>query len=130
MQNIHAGVPQGSVRGPILFLIYINDIGSNLISKASLFADGTSLSKHITYPIISNSEIQDDLNTIQSWATKWQVTFNPLKSEALMIALRPNRYNHDFTFQNRFINNVDSHKHLLLSWNNDFSWKSHISTVI
>ena len=129
-QNIQAGVPQGSVLGPILFLIYINDIGSNLLSKASLFADDTSLSKHITDPIISNSEIQDDLNTIQSWATKWQVTFNPLKSEALMIALRPNRYIHDFTFQNHSINNVDTHKHLGLIWNNDVSWKSHLSTVI
>ena len=105
-------MPQGSVLGSILFLIYINDIGSNLSFKASLFADETSLSKHITDPIISNSEIQDDLNTIQAWATKWQVTFNPLKSEALLMALRPNRDMHNFTFQNHSINNVDTHKHL------------------
>ena len=50
-----------------------------------IYADDTSLSNHITDPIISNSEIQDDLNTIQAWATKCQITFNPLKSEALMM---------------------------------------------
>ena len=45
-QLIKAGVPQGSVVEPILFLIYINDIGHNLTAKPSLFADDTSLSKH------------------------------------------------------------------------------------
>ena len=119
-----------SVLVSILFLIYINDIGSNLSSKASLFADDTSLSKHITDPSISNSEIQDDPNTIQSWATKWQVTFNPLKWEAFMMALRPNRDIHDFTFQNHSIDYVDTHKHLGLIWNSDAAWKSHLTILI
>ena len=130
-QTIKAGVPQGSVLGPILFLIYINDIGINLSSKASLFADDTSLSKHIVDDHTSNNEIQADLNTIQTWANKWQVIFNPLKSESMLVSLRSNnetgRY---FTFQNHAINKVDTNKHLGLIWNNDASWKSRMSTVI
>ena len=78
-----------------------------------------------------NLDIQNDLNTIQTWANKWQVTFNPIKSEALLVSLRPNRDNrHDFTFQNHHINNVNEHKHLGLIWNCDISWKSHLSSVI
>ena len=78
-----------------------------------------------------NLDIQNDLNTIQTWANKWQVTFNPIKSEALLVSLQPNRDNrHDFTFQNHLINNVNEHKHLGLIWNCDISWKSHLSSVI
>ena len=41
--NVHAGVPQGSILGPLLFLIYTNNLSENLTSKAKLFADDTSL---------------------------------------------------------------------------------------
>ena len=73
-----------------------------------------------------NLDIQNDLKTIQTLANKWQFTFNPIKSEALLVSLRPNRdIRHDFTFQNHLINNVNVHKHLRLIWNCDISWKSH-----
>ena len=85
------------------------------------------LKKH--YNGLINQSI--NLNTIQTWANKWQVTFNPIKSEALLVSLRPNRDNrHDFTFQNHLIDNVNEHKHLGLIWNCDISWKSHLSSII
>ena len=130
-QTINADVPQGSVFGPLMFLIYINDIGNNLSSTATLFANDTSLSKHIIDDYISNNEIQDDLDTIQAWASKWKVILNPLKSESMLVSLRRNtEWGQNFTFQNHVINNVDIHKHLGLTWNSDASWKSHLSTII
>ena len=109
-----------------MYLIYINDIGNNLSSTATLFAKDTSLSKHIIDDYISNNEIQDDLDTIQAWASKWKVIFNPLKSESMLVSLRRNTERG----QNHVINNVDIHKHLGLTWNSDVSWKNHLSTII
>ena len=85
-QTINAGVPQGSVLGPLMFLIYINDIGNNLSSTATLFADDTPLSKHIIDDNISNNEVQHDLDTNEAWASKWQVIFNPLESESRLVS--------------------------------------------
>ena len=121
-QTMKAGVPQGSVLGPLVLLININDIGNNLSSTATLFADDTSSSKHIIDDNISNYEVQHDLDTIEAWASKWQVIFNPLKSESMLVSLRRNTENgRNFTFQNHVINNVDIHKHLGLTWNSDAS---------
>ena len=94
-QTIKAGVLQGSVLRSVLFLIYIyiNDIGINFSSKASLFANDTSLSKHIIDEHTSNDEVQVDIYTIQTWANKWQVIFNPLKSESMLVSLRSNNGN-------------------------------------
>ena len=121
--NVTAGVPQGSVLGPLLFLIYINDITTNLSCKTTLYADDTSISKHVTDPITSNNELQHDLTTIETWADKWKIKFNPVKSEALLITRGLNRADSMFIFQNHIVNNVNEHTHLGLTWNKDGTWK-------
>ena len=64
-KNIHAGVPQGSIFGPLLFLIDINDLAENLSSNPKLFADGTSLFSVVRDLDTSANEINDDLKTIK-----------------------------------------------------------------
>ena len=105
---INAGIPQRSVLCPLL--IYINDISIHLSSRASLFADDTSLSKHISDHDTDNGELQSDLKIIKNWAKQWKVKFNPLKSDA------PRRLNRRddtiFVFQDHTINNAKEHRHL------------------
>ena len=73
--SVKSGVPQGTVLGPLMFLIYINDIGENVLSRLKLFADDCILYKAIS-SVEDCNELQNDLNTIYQWSQKWQMNFN------------------------------------------------------
>ena len=85
-QFIRAGVPQGSILGPLLFLLYINDIVADIQSCVRLFADDTSLYIIVDNPMSAAEMINTDLETIHRWAEKWLVNFNPSKSESLLVS--------------------------------------------
>ena len=75
--GVQSGVPQGSVRGPLLFLIYINDLESNIKSNVKLFADDTMLFSIVKSPDISANCLNHDLEVIHQWAHQWKLEFNP-----------------------------------------------------
>ena len=68
----HAGVPQGSVLGPLLFLIYINDLTENISSNMRLFADDSSLFIKVRDVAATQTQLMDDLDTITNWARQWK----------------------------------------------------------
>ena len=74
---ILAGVPQGSILGPLLFLIYINDLPNKLKSNAKLFADDTSLFTIVKDENKSANVLNNDLSLISEWAFNWKMLFNP-----------------------------------------------------
>ena len=74
--NDLAGVPQGSILGPLFFLIYINDLSDNLSSNPKLFADDTSLFSVVHDKNISAKELNNDLWKIGNWAYQWKMSFN------------------------------------------------------
>ena len=82
-----SGVPQGTVLGPLLFLIYINDIEQNLTSKIRLFADDSAIYRNINSPNDAKS-LQNDIFRLQEWAAKWQIKFNIKKCKILRITRR------------------------------------------
>ena len=75
--SIESGAPQGSVLGPLLFLIYINDFKRNIKSNVIFFADDTMLFSIVKNPVISASELNHDLKIISQWAHQWKMEFNP-----------------------------------------------------
>ena len=75
--SIEAGVPQGSILGPLLFLIYINDLSDNLSTTAKLFADDTSLFSIVQNVNTSAGHLNNDLSKINNWAFQWKMSFNP-----------------------------------------------------
>ena len=75
--SVEAGVPQGSVLGPLLFLIYINDLEINIKSKIKFFADDTMLFSIVKNPLNTAVELNHDLDLISKWAFQWKMSFNP-----------------------------------------------------
>ena len=74
---ILAGVPQSSILGPLLFLVYINDLPDELKSNVKLFADDTSLFSIVKDLNESVSILNNDLLLISKWAYSWKMLFNP-----------------------------------------------------
>ena len=84
--KVRSGVPQGSVLGPTLFLIYINELPNLVQSSCKLFADDTKLFKSIS----TNDDcktLQADLDTLSDWSSKWLLKFN---TEKCKIELKEN----------------------------------------
>ena len=75
--NIEAGVPQGSILGPLLFLIYINDLPDNQSTNVKLFADDTSLFSVVHDITTSSCDLNYDLIRVKEWAFQWKMSFNP-----------------------------------------------------
>ena len=132
--NVKAGVPQGSILGPLLFLIYINDISNNLESDVKLFADDTSLFSTVFDPNISATTLNNDLAKINLWAYQWKMSFNPTVSKQaheVIFSRKRNKVIHpNLTFNNINVKRVDSHKHLGLVLDDKLSFKDHLKTTI
>jgi hypothetical protein len=130
MEKIMAGVPQGSVLGPLLFLIYINDITDNIKSCIKIFADDTSLFITIDKnQKEATCQLNDDLENIKNWAYKWLVKFNPTKTKSLYITLKNQVQYPPITFDGHALEQVEHHKHLGVEFNTTLSWKEHIENI-
>ena len=87
-QSINYGVPQGSILGPLLFLLYTNDLENSLNNTPGLFADDTCLRANSSSIFELEQHLNLELNNIASWISANKLTLNPAKSFALIVSLK------------------------------------------
>ena len=127
---IRTGVPQGSILGPLLFLLFINDIVDEIGCNIRLFADDTSLYITVENPDMAAELVNIDLDKIMKWAKKWLVLFNPIKTESFLASRKLVKPIHPPLFmEGSQITEVESHKHLGIFLSNDCTWHKHIEYI-
>ena len=123
-----SGVPQSSVIGPILFLIYINDLPDELSSQVRLFADDTAV-----YMTIGNTEdgkvLQNDLDRLSMWEDRWDMEFNPSKYQVVRVTTSRKLINVTYTLHGQVLEVVTSAKYLGVDISSGPSWNPHIDRI-
>ena len=129
-KNIYAGVPQGSILGPLLFLIYINDLPDGLTSVCKIFADNTSLFSKVIDKNNSNSQLNSDLAKISKWAFQWKMFFNPdPNKQAIEVRLSNKRDKENYPplqFNSTDVQIADSQKDLGLILDSELNFNEDI----
>ena len=132
---INSGVPQGSILGPILFLIFINDLPDNILSQLAIYADDTTIyscfgktNDHFDKVELA-ADLEDDLRTVAEWGEKWLVSFNATKTKLLSI----NRFKDPF-LPPVMMNGVELPENcnfslLGMTFTDDFSWNTYIELI-
>ena len=126
-----AGVSQGSILGPLLFLLYINDIVKHIGCSIQLFPDDTSLYIIVECPNAAARCLNADSQTISQRAEDWLVNFNANKTLSMIISRRTISPPHLPLFMNgTMLQETNSHKHLGLMLSSSCNWSDHMKTFL
>ena len=127
---IISGVPQGSILGSLLFLIYINDLPDKLsLSKLLLFADDTKCFMSISSRADCLS-LQVDLSSLADWSSTWKLTFNEKKCSIVHFTRGQSSEILSYSINDTIISSVGSQKDLGVILSADMQWRSHYLFII
>ena len=126
--HVDSGVPQGTVMGPLLFLLYINDLPAHVKSSVRLFADDCLLYRPIK-SATDQIQLQHDLNALSSWADTWGMHFNPAK--CYIMSTCPNKAlgPHLYSLCGSVLAKVENTKYLGITISEDLQWHEHVATT-
>ena len=108
--EVTSGIPQGSVIGPVLFIMYINDLPEVVKNEVYLFADDTKIYSKIGN-ITDSVSLQSDLNSLSEWANKWLLAYHPDKCKVLRLGNRKDEP-YDYMLESESLTHTHSEKDL------------------
>ena len=135
LMPIHAGVPQGSILGPTLFLLYVNDCESHLPNgvKLAVYADDTTLYKCVPDSGAlrdCNADLQEAVQALSTWGSKWKIQFEPTKSQALVLSHHRPMWQHQaLQFDGVTVQEEESLKLLGVVFDRQLAFRNHIRSV-
>lgn len=129
--KVTSGVPQGSVLGPLLFVMFINDLPECILSGVKMYADDTKI-----YNIVNNKEqaekLQEEIDKLYNWSQVWQLLFHPDKCHILH--LRKKSMNHEYymgTDQDKIkLNTTEEEKDLGVTVDNKLTFSEHCNKIV
>ena len=126
--DVSSGVPQGSILGPLLFIMYINDISSVVQSSIKMFADDVTLYTTVKTPE-DCKQLQNDLNSVAGWCDRWQMKLHPLKCVLLCISNKRVPPKFDYIINGSHLDWHTSIRYLGVHITSTLSWNVHCSNI-
>ena len=126
--KVTSGVSQGSVLGPTLFLIYINDLVTDIQSTVRLFTDDCLIYR----PILTAADhqiLQEDLQRLSAWADKWKMKFNINKCCIMQLSKHQHISEFLYSMSGQVLNIVEQHSYLGVIIDHKLSWRPHVDYV-
>ena len=124
-----SGTPQGTILGPLLCFIYINNTTNCVSSTVKLYADDTKIYRQIVDPIKDRQLLQMDLSNLMEWASKWQLRFNADRCESMRITHTRDKSITQYMLD-KPLKDVKSFKDIGVTISKDLSWDNHISITV
>ena len=128
-KQILAGVPQGSRLGPLLWIMYYNDILEGLNCEVLIFAGDICIFAQGNTPEQTAQILNDDLAKISDWASKWKVNFNPSKTKNMLFSHKIFSNVPHILFNNTIVKQVQEHKHLGIWLTPTLCWSKQIHEI-
>ncbi|MCG8078976.1 MAG: hypothetical protein JAY75_22405, partial [Candidatus Thiodiazotropha taylori] len=125
---VTSGVPQGSILGPLLFLLYINDMPGRVASTNRLFADGSLLYRK-NRTAQDTDILQKDLTKLEQWEKDWQMQFNPSKCETIHITRKRNPIRRTYVLHGHHLTDATSGKYLGVTLHEKLLWNRQVDDV-
>ena len=129
MRLVTCGVPQGSTLGPLLFLLYINDLPEHTNFTVKLYADDTALIMKHNNAVKMQENVNSAIKHIEKWMEANKLTINYTKSEYMIITNKKLKHKFEIKINNICLTEADSVKYLGVFIDKNLTWKPHIAAI-
>ena len=126
--SVDSRVPGGTVLGPLIFLLYINDLPHSVHSSVHLFADHCRIYKTIS-SLDDTTTLQHDLDSLHEWGLRWGMSFNVTKCNIMHLAWSRQPITKFYTLGGEIIQEVSQAKYLGVMKTSELGWSTHIDII-